>query len=383
MKKGFTLLTLISIAFFCMNNPCNAQISKEDIIIGKYIKLYSDILKEERSVLIHLPTGYEKSQEKYPVLYVLDGGSVPSFSIVTGTVERMAYEMIPNMIIVGIRNTDRDRDMFPMELENSRTSGGADNFINFFSKELIPFVDKNYRAENYRILSGTSNSAFFTISVLLKQPNLFSSYVASSPTLLEWFDDLLYKKFDELKKKNESLNKTLFLIYGENDYRSIIQSIPKFKKIIEENTPDKFKWEVELIKNEGHVPPNSVFKGLQFVFSGWKYPRGKLKETTFREVIAYYNQLAEKYGPDGKISKRVLLNLGSDLVKKNKINEALGVYQLNTKLYPGNPYAHYYLGLAYEKNGEKTLAVKHIEKALEMLPTWESAKRKLEELNKE
>ena len=382
MKKGFTLLTLISITFFCMNNPSNAQISKEDIIIGKHIKLYSDILKEERSVLIHLPTGYEISQEKYPVLYVLDGGSVPSFSIVTGTVERMAYEIIPNMIVVGIRNTDRDRDMFPMKLENSRTGGGADNFINFFLKELIPFVDKNYRTENFRILSGTSNSAFFTIYVLLKKPNLFSSYVASSPTLLEWFDDPLYKKFDELKKKNESLNKTLYLIYGENDYRSIIKSIPIIKKIIEENTPEEFMWELELIKGEGHVPSNSVFKGLQFVFSGWKYPREKLKETTFREVKAYYKQLTEKYGLDDKISKMVLLNLGNDLARKNKINEALEVHKLNIELYPGNPYAHYYLGLAYEKNGEKTLAVKHIEKALEVLPSWLSAKRKLEEFNK-
>lgn len=382
MKKGFTLLTLISISFFCMTNPCNAQISKEDIVIGEHIKLYSDILKEERSVLIHLPTGYEKSQEKYPVLYVLDGGSVPRFSIVSGTVERLAYERIPNLIVVGVRNTDRDRDMFPMKLENSSTSGGADNFLNFFLKELIPFMDKNYRTENFRILSGTSNSAFFTIYILLKKPSLFSSYIASSPTLLEWFDDLLYEKFDELKKKNESLNKTLYLIYGENDFRSILKAIPKFKKIIEENTPDEFNWEVELARDEGHVPSNSVYKGLQFVFSGWIYLREKLKETKFHEVNAYYNRLAEKHGLDVQISKMVLLNLGSELVKKNKINEALEVYKLNIKLYPGNPYAHHYLGLAYEKIGEKTLAVKHIEKALDMLPTWVSAKNKLEELKK-
>lgn len=382
MNKGFTLLTIIGLAFFWMNDPSNAQISKEDIIIGKHIKLYSDILREERSILIHLPTGYEKSQEKYPVLYVLDGGSIPSFAIVTGTVERLAYVTIPNMIVVGIRNTDRDRDMFPMQLENSRTSGGADNFIDFFLKELIPYVDKNYRVENFRILSGTSNSAFFTIYVLLKKPNLFSSYVASSPTRLEWFGDPLYKKFDELKKNNISLNKTLYLIYGENDYRSILKAIPKFKKIIEENTPDEFRWKVVLMKSEGHVPSNSVSKGLQFVFSGWKYPREKLKETALNEVNKYYNQLNEKYGLDAKISKMVLLNLGSDLVKENKINEALEVYQLNIKLYPGNSYAHYYLGLAYEKIGEKTLAIKHIKKTLDMLPTWVSAKRKLEELNK-
>ena len=365
-----------------MANPCNAQISKEDIIIGEHIRLYSEILKEERSILIHLPTGYEKSQENYPVLYVLDGGSVPSFSIVAGTVERTAYGTIPNMIVVGIGNTDRDRDMFPMKLENSQTGGGADNFIDFFSKELIPFVDKNYRAENYRVLSGTSNSAFFSIYVLLKKPNLFSSYVASSPTLLEWFEDRMYQKFDELKKKNESLNKTLYLIYGENDFQSIIKSIPKLKKIIEENTPEEFRWKVELAKDEGHVPSNSISKGLQFVLSGWKYPREKLKESTFHEVSAYYNQLVEKHGLDVEISKMALLDLGNDLVRNHKINEALEVHKLNIKLYPGNSYAHYYLGLAYEKNGEITLAVKHIEKALEMLPTWASAKKKLEKLKK-
>ena len=365
-----------------MANPCNAQISKEDIIIGEHIRLYSEILKEERSILIHLPTGYEKSHENYPVLYVLDGGSVPSFSIVAGTFERTAYGTIPNMIVVGIGNTDRDRDMFPMKLENSQTGGGADNFIDFFSKELIPFVDKNYRAENYRVLSGTSNSAFFSIYVLLKKPNLFSSYVASSPTLLEWFEDRMYQKFDELKKKNESLNKTLYLIYGENDFQSIIKSIPKLKKIIEENTPEEFRWKVELAKDEGHVPSNSISKGLQFVLSGWKYPREKLKESTFHEVSAYYNQLVEKHGLDVEISKMALLDLGNDLVRNHKINEALEVHKLNIKLYPGNSYAHYYLGLAYEKNGEITLAVKHIEKALEMLPTWASAKKKLEKLKK-
>jgi len=130
------------------------------------------------------------------------------------------------------------RDMFPMKLENSRTGGGADNFINFFLKELIPFIDINYRTENYRILSGTSNSAFFTIYVLLKKPDLFSSYVASSPTLLEWFDDPLFKKFDELKKKDESLNKTLYLIYGENDYQSIIKSIPLMTSTCPEPFPN-------------------------------------------------------------------------------------------------------------------------------------------------
>ncbi len=376
------IFTLIGMAFFCMNNLIHAQINDEDIIIGKHIKLYSDILNEERSLFVHLPIGYEGSQGKYPVLYVLDGGYIPRFFKVTGTIESLSYENIPKMIIVGIKNTDRERDMFPMKTEDDPTSGGADNFLNFFSEELIPFVDKNYRTENFRILIGTSNSAFFTVYVLLENPNLFSAYIASSPTLLGWFYDLIYKKFDELKKKNESLNKMLYLIYGENDFTSIIKSIPGFSKIIEENAPKDFIWEVKLIKDEGHVPYNSEYEGLKFVFSGWKFPREKLKEATFLEVKAYYSQLSEKYGYDVEIPVMVLGDLGNDMLRKNKVNEALKVLKHNVKLYPDEARAHFYLGLAYEKKGEITLAVKHIKKATEIDPSWARVKRKLEELNK-
>ncbi|UCE21378.1 MAG: tetratricopeptide repeat protein, partial [Candidatus Aminicenantes bacterium] len=228
----------------------------------------------------------------------------------------------------------------------------------------------------------TSNSAFFTVYVLLKKPDLFSAYIASSPTLLSWFNDVINEKFGELKKKNESLNKMLYLIYGENDYPSIIKSIPGFTKITEENAPKNFTWEIKLIKDDGHVPYSSLHKGLQFVFASWKFPREKLKETTFREVKAYYDQLTEKYGFIVKIPIMVLLNLGNDMVRKNKINEALEVLKHNAELYPGDPNAHLYLGLAYEKNGEKALALKHIKKALEINPSWEFAKRKLAELNK-
>ncbi|GAF69569.1 unnamed protein product, partial [marine sediment metagenome] len=54
----------------------------------------------------------------------------------------------------------------------------------------------------------------------------------------------------------------------------------------------------------------------------------------------------------------------------------------NVKLYPDEARAHFYLGLAYEKKGEITLAVKHIKKATEIDPSWARVKRKLEELNK-
>ena len=41
--------------------------------IGKAYKIASNILNEERSLLIHTPDSYATSSKKYSVIYVLDG----------------------------------------------------------------------------------------------------------------------------------------------------------------------------------------------------------------------------------------------------------------------------------------------------------------------
>jgi tetratricopeptide (TPR) repeat protein len=272
--------------------------------------------------------------------------------------------------------------MFPMKTESDPTSGGADHFLRFISEELIPFVDENYRTKSFRILSGMSNSAFFTIYALMENPTLFSAYIASSPTLLGWFENRLSEIFEERNKKNEGLNRILYLIYGENDFPSILKAIPGFSRIMEENAPKSFIWDIKLVRDEGHVPYNGLYEGLQFVFSDWRYPSGKLKESTFRDVKAYYDRLSEKYGYSVDIPAMVLADMGNELVRADRIEGALEVLKYNVKLYPANPMSHFYLGLAYERNSETALAVEHIAKAVELDPSWARAKRKLAELNK-
>lgn len=379
--KIIVILTMFMMVLSCTYDSSQTQSDEKDITIGIQVKLYSDILNEERTLLVNLPPGYEESNREYPVLYLLDGGQTFRFSKSVGTVGALAFGNIPKMVLVGIKNTDRERDMFPMKTENDPTSGGGDNFLKFISEELIPFIDKNFRTKNFRILSGTSNSAFFTVYALFENPDLFSACIASSPTLLGWIEDLLNDKIDELNQQIALLNKRLFLIYGEYDFPSIINAIPGFTRILEDNAPGDFIWGVKMIKDEGHVPYNSEYEGLQFVFSDWKYPGDKLKDTTFQEVKAYYSQLSKKYGYDVDIPVMVLINLGNELINKNDVSEALEILEFNVVLYPVDPMAHFYLGLAYEKKGETQLAIEHIKKAVDIDPSWSRAKRKLDELN--
>ena len=121
--------------------------------------LPSKILAEQRELLVHLPNNYQQNTElNYPVLYLLDGQR--NFSHAAGTLDLLNQSyMAQEMIIIAIKNTHRTRDLTPTYDESYNEwgiSGGADNFLDFIEQELIPYVNKNYRTNNYKILSGHS-----------------------------------------------------------------------------------------------------------------------------------------------------------------------------------------------------------------------------------
>jgi len=47
--------------------------------LGNYEIFHSEILNEERTILIHVPDDYEHSTKKYPVLYILDAENTKRF----------------------------------------------------------------------------------------------------------------------------------------------------------------------------------------------------------------------------------------------------------------------------------------------------------------
>jgi len=116
----------------------------------------------------------------YPVVYLLDGETY--FHSITGLIKFLNYEnnnsLYPEMIVVGVINTDRTRDLTPtrdIELASDSTSGDGAKFISFIEGELIPYIDENYPTTNYRTLIGYSLGGLSTIQVLLNKPNIFSN----------------------------------------------------------------------------------------------------------------------------------------------------------------------------------------------------------------
>ncbi len=382
LKFENTMFMIILLFVLSLNSgECRAQKNSDDISIGKHHSIYSNVLNEERNIMIHLPADYKMSTLKYPVIYILDGDLEAIFARITGTLDFLAYNgQIPPMIIISIANTDRGRDMFPLKVDRVPGSGGADNFQRFISEELIPYIDDNYRTANNKILYGESNSALFSIYTLLTRPKLFNSIIAVSPTI-GWCPDLISNKATSFMENSGSLNAFLFMIYGENDFPLVTSTVPQLSSQLEKQKPAGFGSETRIIPNEGHVPDAGIKIGLTAIFSDLNIPREKLIEG-LESVIDFYKIQSKKYGFEIIPPEQVLFNLAGPLFAQRKLEDAEKLMKYLVESHPSSADGYFYLGDVTEKLGKTNEAAKYYKKVLELNPHYSKAKARLENLTR-
>src|SRR5690242_10709176 len=207
---GVAVLLLIATAAFAQ--PPTGTVKK--------FALKSAVLGEERVILVRTPPGYETNKLSYPVLYMTDGDAHMGHT--SSTIEFLTQNgRIPDLIVVGITNTDRTRDLTPVRSSNKNaagqlqfpTSGGADNFLKFIETELIPQIEKEYRVQPYRILAGHSLGGLFAIHAMISRPGLFNSFIAVSPSL-GWEKGEALKRATDFLKNQKEMKATLYMSVG-------------------------------------------------------------------------------------------------------------------------------------------------------------------------
>ena len=166
------------------------------IVIGRVDSVTSTVLQEKRKLWVYVPASASDltyAKQRYPVLYLLDGDA--HFAAVVGMVQQLSAvngnTVCPEMIIVGIPNTNRTRDLTPTSVTSApglpaealKTSGGGENFTAFLEKELIPYIDAHYPTLPHRTLVGHSLGGLLVMNTLLHHPTLFENYVALDPSM--------------------------------------------------------------------------------------------------------------------------------------------------------------------------------------------------------
>lgn len=260
MKRAYYLY-LISIIFL---TACGENKHPNDTIPRHYIlEIQSKHLAEKRVINIWTPPAYEQLTDSLPVMYMLDGGISEDFPHIANTFAALiAQKSIPPMILVGIENTERRRDLtgFTEVFEDKKVAsavGGSPKFSAFLQDELFPEINKRYRSTTQKGIMGESIAGLFVIETFLQKPDMFDYYIAFDPSLW-WNDHYLVKTAKKQLATFPNTPKKLWLTASNTE-----EIAPFVKQLVEilstENIPS-LKWTFQDEPKENH---NSIFRATK------------------------------------------------------------------------------------------------------------------------
>lgn len=237
----------------------------------------------EYKLYVSLPEDYQNSEQKYPVLYLLDADY--SFAIAKNIVDHLAQRNhLQDVIVIGIAyagenqyRLNRTRDYTPTNSDEPVSfqeiqreySGGGPVFSVFIEQELIPYIEENYRVTDSRTLTGHSYGGLFTAWILLTKPYLFDGYIIISPSL--WYDDKLLFRLDEKLSSFRDRDIRIYAAVGEreiNENWNMPRDLNEFVELLKELNNPKLQVNKGIGVNETHnsIFPFGLSNGIRFVF---------------------------------------------------------------------------------------------------------------------
>lgn len=286
MKYLFTkllaMLLIVGSSFFstAKKNDNNFVIAHSEIVT-----INSTVLNKKYDLYIKVPRDYfleDSKHKKYPVLYLNDGPH--TFKVASGVTH---FPEMDKAIVVGISfahgehgQHSRVRDLTPVvdKTWKQYRTGGAPRYLDFIENEVIKYVEDNYRVNSkQRILSGHSLGGSFGAWVLLTKPELFSSYILTSPSL--WFKEYwIFDVEEQYKLKNKHLNANVYLATGSLEtikdgmYYEMADDQVKFMSKLVSRNYQGLTVKGEIVEGTDHYStfPVGLSKGLMFVYNQMK-----------------------------------------------------------------------------------------------------------------
>ena len=408
MAKQISRVLLV-IFFLISITQIQAQINNS----VKKDSIFSNTFNEYKKIWIQLPENYNpNSSEKYPVIYILDGG------VMLNTLETVYNNYwghyLPHMILVGISNsTNRTRDLTTSQIKMRRgaefdqETGGADKFTEYITKELIPYVDKTYPTTSYRTLIGHSYAGLFTVNMLINHTKFFKNYIAIDPSL-DWDNQKLLKQAKEKLTSENFKGKSLFvsmaaeqlhmmdesvtinnLMENTSEFTLFPRSIMEFSNFAEAHKENdlNFTWKTYPEDLHGTVPLPSIRDGLIFLFKWFQFknpPKYNNPETTVAELTELLIDQAKIYSENfgyavPPMVEELFNGYGYMNLQMGAPEKAKLFFEMGVKYYPKNSnsydsMADYYLSQNNTQNAINYVSIAYVISGNDIY------KRKLEKL---
>jgi uncharacterized protein len=230
---------------------------------------------------IGLPPSYAKHPGRhYPVLYLCDG--YWDFALVNAFYGNLLFDkVIPEILLVGFGyqgdkpNYDRLRrwEYTPVADTHAQPDAGetghAADFLAAIEREIIPFIEREYRADaSYRVLGGSSLGGLFTLYAAFARPGLFQAYIAPSPAVV-WENDWLFGYEESFAKSGQRLRGRLFMTGAGEEWPDFLNGIRRFDARLRRRAYPDLVYEFRIVEGERHAgtKAESYNRGVRFAFA--------------------------------------------------------------------------------------------------------------------
>lgn len=200
-------IKLITLSILILSPACLETFAQEGKVLES-LTMKSEIMGKEVRYSVFLPAGYDVSERRYPVVYLLHGYTDDE----TGWIQFGEANIIAQDAI-------NARKIPPMILV--MPDGGVSFYINdykgmvrwedMFVKEFIPYIDRTYRTrpeKQYRGIAGLSMGGYGSLVNAMRHPDLFTACAAFSAGV--WTDEQM------VSHPQERWDREYGKLYGEN-----------------------------------------------------------------------------------------------------------------------------------------------------------------------
>ena len=359
MKRTIILFLLLS----CCCLHAYPQNNGDEIVIGKYRKLHSEVTNEDRTLLVWLPRSYNESNLSYPVIYLLYGQNTSAYLLPTITACDMlaASGVVPEMIIVGVASAERYRDY------SSISDGFINNTVRFFSEELFPFIESNYRTLDYRIVIGPQAGAVFSFYTLISHPDLFKASILENPFVGQ-NREILFNMADKFFNKNLTFNRFLYIREEKNNNPLHVETASKFAEMMKTRKPNDFRFCFTLEEPSGYfVSPVPAKEGLLCLFGHFAFP-DTLKVENVNDIIDFYKKANKEYDADFPLPEHILTMESDKLLSRRKYSDVSVLLEYMLSLYPRSLNALMRMGDLNRILGDYETSIKYYDEFLKIMP---------------
>lgn len=353
--SSFLLITIC----VCIGIPASAQVST-----GGAHAIHSAVLNEERHYQVALPESYSwETDRRYPVLVVLDGESQFQHSAATANFLATRGD-IPEMIVVGLKSTVRIRDFTQTDWPEAWIGGGgAPNFTRFLSTEFLPAIERQYRTDGFRVLSGHSASAQFVLYCLTSEPALFQAYIALSPSL-DWDHNLPQRSLEQAFRKTDRLSAFLYVARSDDAGRALAD-YNRLLRTLKTTAPKGFRWFSRAFPDETHVsiPLRALIDALRRLYHGYRFhPDLMPKGVAFAEK--HFQEVSKTVGWTLPVPESVINEFAYEALARKNTREAIALFTRNVAAHPNSANAWDGLADGHAEAGQWTEAVAAAQKAV-------------------